>query len=208
VPYHPTASDWQPLRQFHVSCPEGLIYRAKTLSSEALQTATTQEPVCSTCKGTGYHGRLGVYELLVLDRNLKGLILEGASVDQLRDAACTGGMKTLTEYALQLVAQGMTTLEEVERVVLSSLAEIASADEGASARSPLVKPVKAMAVVEDSGSPNMSPDDHSQELLALIQNILKHPDIPIKPRQRWSSQVLNIMQHPDHLSGSPLKIVN
>jgi type IV pilus assembly protein PilB len=204
ISYHPTASDLKPLRQFNLSCPPGVIYRAKTLSSEELQAAHIQGiDVCSTCKGTGYYGRLGVYELMVIDRNLKGLILEGASVDQLRDCARTAGMKTLADYALQLVAQGATTLEELERVVLSSLAEMPATNGGAKARS----------AGAGYGTPYTNPDERSHQLLTLIQGILNHPAIPMEHRLRWSSQVLHIIQHPDSpkpslLKELPLNLIN
>ncbi|MBI4781716.1 MAG: Flp pilus assembly complex ATPase component TadA [Oscillatoriophycideae cyanobacterium NC_groundwater_1537_Pr4_S-0.65um_50_18] len=216
-PYRPTASDLQSLRQFNLSCPTGLIYRARTLSSEDIQNASAQgKDICSTCKGTGYHGRLGVYELMVMDRNLKGLILEGASVDQLRDTARSAGMKTLADYSLQLVAQGMTTLEEVERVVLSSLAETPSKDECANFHSISagyeITPTTA-TTAKDAGSAGVSADERSQQLMALIQNILNHPVIPAEDRLRWSSQVLNIIQSPYPASPvfpkrSPIHLIN
>jgi general secretion pathway protein E len=75
------------------------------------------EPVgCPRCRETGYRGRRGVFELLVLDGALRELVQERASADQLRAAARAGGMRTLREDAVRLVADGVTSVAEARRV--------------------------------------------------------------------------------------------
>lgn len=74
------------------------------------------QDVCSTCKGTGYKGRIGVYEVLRIDDEIRSLILEEKSADEIREKSRTRGMRTLLEYGMELVRQGLSTLEEVERV--------------------------------------------------------------------------------------------
>lgn len=71
---------------------------------------------CHDCRGTGFRGRIGIFELLRLSDELRELVLEGASDARLLDGARRGGMATLREECLALVTGGETTLEEVLRV--------------------------------------------------------------------------------------------
>ena len=85
--------------------------------------------VCSTCNGTGYKGRIGVYEVLRIDDDIRSLILAEKSADEIRERSRLRGMRTLLEYGMELVRQGSTTLEEVERVcVLETDTEETSSD--------------------------------------------------------------------------------
>ena len=72
---------------------------------------------CDFCRMTGYRGRLGCFELMVMTDRLRGLVLSGASADQLRTAAQEGGMRLLREDGVQKVLEGVTTVEELLRVV-------------------------------------------------------------------------------------------
>lgn len=71
---------------------------------------------CGDCRGTGYRGRKAVAELLVLDDELRELIVSRAPARKLKDAARARGTGTLREAALRLVERGETTLEEINRV--------------------------------------------------------------------------------------------
>jgi type IV pilus assembly protein PilB len=75
--------------------------------------------VCSACQGRGYKGRIGVYEVLRLNETIASAVAQGASTDVIRKLALEGGMKTLLGYGLDLVREGHTTLEEVERMLLT-----------------------------------------------------------------------------------------
>ena len=68
---------------------------------------------CKDCRNSGYRGRTALYEVLVPTNELTRLILAGAPTDELKDVAREAGMTTLREHGLQLVAEGVTTLEEV-----------------------------------------------------------------------------------------------
>lgn len=68
---------------------------------------------CEACHGSGFLGRAAVYEILVLNDELRTLILKGASKAQLKHAARLQGLTTLRDSGLQLVKQGVTTIEEV-----------------------------------------------------------------------------------------------
>jgi general secretion pathway protein E len=70
---------------------------------------------CPQCRGTGYRGRLGIYELLVIDDTMRRAIGEGADASVLQALAVKGGMQSLHEDGLRRVAAGLTTYEEVLR---------------------------------------------------------------------------------------------
>jgi type IV pilus assembly protein PilB len=71
---------------------------------------------CEACKGTGFKGRTGLYELLICDDELRETILANASIIAIRAKAKEKGMRTLSEDGLEKALAGMTTLEEVARV--------------------------------------------------------------------------------------------
>ncbi len=73
---------------------------------------------CSLCLKTGYKGRVGLIEVLILTPKIKGLILESAQEYQIREAARREGMKTLRESGIESAKSGMTTLDEVFRVTV------------------------------------------------------------------------------------------
>jgi type IV pilus assembly protein PilB len=68
---------------------------------------------CQYCSGTGYYGRTGVYELLILTEELRGAINEGRSGQRLREIASAGGLVTLRDAGLRKVSDGTTTMPEV-----------------------------------------------------------------------------------------------
>ena len=68
---------------------------------------------CDFCRGTGYSGRLGLFEIITLDDDLRDMIMKRASTNVLRDAARKRGMRTLREGGLLAIFDGLTTIEEV-----------------------------------------------------------------------------------------------
>jgi type IV pilus assembly protein PilB len=74
---------------------------------------------CPRCQGSGYKGRIGVYEVLRMNEALTAATAKRASTDQLRRLALESGMKSLLGYGLDLVREGHTTLDEVERMLLT-----------------------------------------------------------------------------------------
>lgn len=72
---------------------------------------------CSVCGHTGYLGRIAIGEILVVDDDLKELIYSGASVKTLQDCAIKNGMKTLREDGIKKATEGITTFDEVLRVI-------------------------------------------------------------------------------------------
>jgi general secretion pathway protein E len=77
---------------------------------------TYQGAGCRECLNTGYRGRTGIYEMLVMDDTLRRLVVEGADSNELRRASCAAGMKTLRQDGATKVIRGITTIEEVLRV--------------------------------------------------------------------------------------------
>jgi type IV pilus assembly protein PilB len=75
---------------------------------------------CAFCRGTGYKGRVGVYELMTVNAEIRELILKKASSAQLKDAAIRNGMRTLKEDAMEKVLLGITTVEETLRVLYTA----------------------------------------------------------------------------------------
>ena len=71
---------------------------------------------CTACRATGYHGRVGCFELLTVDDDIRRLVLDRAASSQVAESARRAGMHTLTADGLVKVGQGHTTLEEVMRV--------------------------------------------------------------------------------------------
>ncbi len=68
---------------------------------------------CKVCRGTGYKGRIGIFELLLINEEIKKLIVDKASSDIIKEKALSMGMKTLREDGLAKVLKGVTTAEEV-----------------------------------------------------------------------------------------------
>jgi len=93
---------------------DGTFYRAKTLTN--IEIAKTREIICSQCEGMGYLGQVGVYEVLQMSDRLRTLIADRPDSKTLIKFAIEEGMITLSTYAQNLVIQGYTTFEELQRV--------------------------------------------------------------------------------------------
>ncbi len=75
---------------------------------------------CNNCGGSGYRGRLGVFELMLMSSRIRELTFQGASTQEIRKEAVKLGMSTLYDDAIRKVCEGITTLEEVFRVTKQS----------------------------------------------------------------------------------------
>lgn len=71
---------------------------------------------CEACKYTGHKGRTGIYEILVVNDEVRELILRRASTNEIKEKAIAGGMKTLRKDGWDKVLKGLTTISEVMRV--------------------------------------------------------------------------------------------
>lgn len=95
------------------------LYKANTLQPEQILQERSAGQLCPNCSGVGYKGRCGVYEVMRITERLQTLITEGAPTERIKEVAVEEGMITLLSYSLNLVRQGNTTLEEVERVTFT-----------------------------------------------------------------------------------------
>ena len=111
VPYHP---DERELGRFGLMASS----EAKVTFYKAHHHAGN-EKVCPKCQGSGYKGRVGVYEVLRMNEEIATVVSKGATTDAIRQLALESGMVTLLGYSLQLVREGHTTLEEVGRMILT-----------------------------------------------------------------------------------------
>ena len=119
IPYTPTHEE---LARYGLSASQEAgvtFYKANTLTLEEIQEAKAKNQLCSQCNGIGYKGRCGVYEVMRINERLQTLINEEAPTERIKEAAVEDGMKTLLAYSIDLVRQGDTTLEEVERVTFT-----------------------------------------------------------------------------------------
>jgi type IV pilus assembly protein PilB len=73
---------------------------------------------CAACQGTGYHGRIGLFEVLEIDETLRALIHEGADPTALRAAAAAAGLRSLRVDGIRKVSAGLTTVDEVASLTL------------------------------------------------------------------------------------------
>ncbi|MBA3804419.1 MAG: type IV-A pilus assembly ATPase PilB [Acidobacteria bacterium] len=98
----------------HQMPPEALL-EVGFSPDEARDLKTFKGRGCQTCNGTGYKGRVGLYEVMEVTDEIRELILIGASALELRKRAIEDGMITLRESGLHKIRAGITTLEEVVR---------------------------------------------------------------------------------------------
>lgn len=85
-------------------------------AAEAPHVKVFQGRGCSTCSGTGYKGRIALYEIMVMKDELREFVLNGASTAELKKEAARLGMTTLRGSGLKRLKEGTTTIEEVLRV--------------------------------------------------------------------------------------------
>ena len=72
---------------------------------------------CEKCGGTGFYGRLALHEILSVDKNIRELILSSRDLDKIRTAAVESGLKSLAADGFEKIRAGLTTLEEVQRIL-------------------------------------------------------------------------------------------
>ena len=107
VAYEPT-----PALAKKLGLPEGKV--------EALFRVPKPEEIekpCETCGGLGYIGRTGLFELLLVDDAIRQTLLKEPKLELLRRTARAGGMRTFQEEGVLLIARGVTSLAELQRVL-------------------------------------------------------------------------------------------
>jgi len=108
------------VRQICPQCKEPYTEDRETLVRLGLSTENELKLYrgrgCDYCGGTGYYGRVGIFELLTMNNKIKELVMSQTPTNILKEAAREAGMKTLREDGLEKVLQGITTIAEVMRV--------------------------------------------------------------------------------------------
>jgi type IV pilus assembly protein PilB len=101
--------------------PSEASLEAAGITPEMAATATFMKGKgCSNCNKSGYRGRLGIFELMLMTSKIREFAYQGASTQDLRKAAVSQGMSTLYQDGINKVLRGITTLEEVFRVAKRS----------------------------------------------------------------------------------------
>jgi len=94
--------------------PSEALLQASGMPASMIDSATfLKGSGCANCNGTGFRGRLGIFELMLMSTKLRELAFNEAPMAEIRRTAVTEGMKTLYVDGLQKACKGITTLEEV-----------------------------------------------------------------------------------------------
>ena len=105
--------------KFNIKKNTPIMY-ANALSPEEKAARKRENTLCQKCQGSGYHQRIGVYELLIVDRKIQNAISKGLTDKEIENLAVNdNSMLTLTQYGVELVKDHLTTLSEVIRVCKS-----------------------------------------------------------------------------------------
>ena len=103
----------------HYSSPPSQEYVNMAMAAGMLEPPAVQNAPggCEQCDSTGYRGRVGIYEILVFNDSIRHATRSNNQNDEIRVLARNNGMKFMQEHGLELVRDGITTLEELQRVV-------------------------------------------------------------------------------------------
>jgi type IV pilus assembly protein PilB len=101
-------------------CKERTIISSAVLQDHGFRSAVDIEAYdpkgCSRCGGSGYKGRIGLYEVMTITDEIRRLAIERAPADRIAEVAMRDGMRRLRDDGLEKVRQGRTSIAEVSRV--------------------------------------------------------------------------------------------
>jgi type IV pilus assembly protein PilB len=112
------------VRKICPSCRESYIPEAEELEDFGLDSDEYKDLTlfrgrgCVHCRGTGYYGRTGIFEILEMRQPIRRLVFDGANQEDIREKAVQLGMRTLREEGLNKVKKGITTLQELRRITV------------------------------------------------------------------------------------------
>ncbi len=104
-------------RLMRTVCSECVEWRDENLDGAVPGGRVARAVGCSACRGTGYRGRCGVFEYLAISPSLRDAISQRAELERLRELAMSEGLNSLENDAWKKVAEGLTTPEELRRVI-------------------------------------------------------------------------------------------
>lgn len=108
------------VRRICNNCKEEYTPTAEELALIDLDASKVNGPLyrgkgCAECRNTGYHGRIAIFEMIPMGRDIRKLVFENANEDEIRQTALANGMVTLRENGTRRVLDGTTTIEEILR---------------------------------------------------------------------------------------------
>jgi type IV pilus assembly protein PilB len=107
------------VRKICEKCKEPVTLNKEVLKRLGVDPESTKKAVfyhakgCNSCGGTGYYGRLPIFEFLVMDNQIRHLLVEGAGETQIREASRKKGYGGLLQSGVTNMLKGLTTAEEV-----------------------------------------------------------------------------------------------
>jgi type II secretory ATPase GspE/PulE/Tfp pilus assembly ATPase PilB-like protein len=141
---------------------------------------------CEKCNFTGFYGRTAVYEILLVDKNIRGLIKKRSSASEIRQSAIESGMKTLLQDCWQKVINGVTTVEEALRLSQDFLAEMEMVDMAAKKnKANNQKPIDSKELRKGNNSLNFADK-------RLHERVSKNIDIKLKLVDEPKEEILKI----------------
>ncbi len=90
---------------------------ATALKAEEKEQRNREGTLCTRCGGTGYKGRIGIYELMRINRRISDAIKQNKSSQEIEDIAVADGMITLKSYAVDLIKNQLTTVSELMKIL-------------------------------------------------------------------------------------------
>ena len=114
------------VRRICTNCKEEYKASNEELKLVGLDPSKVDSPLykgkgCAECRNTGYKGRLAIFEMIPMARDLRKLVFDNANEDEIRQSALDNGMVTLREAGLERVLDGTTSVEEVLRSTVEEL---------------------------------------------------------------------------------------
>ena len=92
------------------------IRAATTLKAEEKEERKKEGTLCTRCSGSGYQGRIGTYELMKINRDIREAIKQQRSTHEIEDIAVENGMMTLKTYGVDLIKKQLTTISELKKI--------------------------------------------------------------------------------------------
>ena len=94
-----------------------VLYREKQPRQPGQERKRGEPEICPACRGLGYKGRIGIFEIMALDDKMRQAVRKQANIETLKKLARAAGNRTLQEEGILLVALGTTSLTELQRVL-------------------------------------------------------------------------------------------
>ena len=114
------------VRRLCSNCKEEYTPTKEELGIVGLEQEQVKGPLyrakgCAECRNTGYKGRLAIFEMIPMARDLRKLVYDNANEDEIRQSALNNGMITLRDAGLSRVLDGTTSVEEIMRSTVEDL---------------------------------------------------------------------------------------